>query len=190
MNNFLYDITSEIVLLLRKNNKKLYVFIGILACSLIVSLFFAFRNSTCPYVKRGLFSELVVGKGKAFGYFFYLIVWNVLTFVIMLFCSCNVIMFKLWPGVLFIRLILKFSDVICTLRFFFFTCFMSALICIVTEIVLASLLYLIYLELSEKHFTVLCVGDLELLKDFAVPLSVAAIIVTGFQAIMVNLFIF
>lgn len=190
MNNFLYNIMSDIVLILRKNKEKLYIFAGILAFALIVSVFLTFRNSAYPYVKNGLFSGLVLGRGKGFGYFFCLIVWNALSFCIMLLCSCNAIMFRLWPGVLFIRLILKLSDVICALRFFFFACFISALICIVTEIVLASLLYLIYLDLSEKHFTVLCVGDRELLKDLTVPLSVAVIAVTVVQAIMVNMFIF
>lgn len=190
MNKFVYNIMSDIIMLVRKNMEKIYVFIAILLFTFIISLMLVFRETINPYYKTGLYTGFVIGLRAGQNYFFMLILWNVLSFGIILGCTCNDVLLKCWPLVFGIRIIFKLCDIFCAIKYFFFSCILSAIVCVVFELIILALLYIIYLELTCKSINVFRGCEMEILREVTIPVAVIIVILTAAQSILVGLLLF
>ena len=190
MNSFIENIMSDIVHNLRKNREKACIFAIFFAVCAVAAVFLAMRDTVNPYYKTGLFTGLVIGLRAGYGYFIMLMLWNVAALAVLFAATCNAKLLCFWPVLAGVRLILKISDIVCALKFFFFSCVFAAVTALIFEILTAALFFLIYFDLYSKSANVFIAADRELLKDVSLPLAEAVLAVGALQALIAGVLLF
>ncbi len=190
MGDFLYSIMSDIVLDLRKNRRKSLVFCLLLAIALLMSIMLVNKGSIVPYYRTGVFTGLVTGLRSGFGYFYMLVLLNAFSLLVLGVCTCHEKVLLFWPVLFFFRMTAKFGDIICALQFMFFSCAISAILCIVFEILTAAAFFIIYIDLCERKINFFSCCDRVLLSPVVYPVCVAIMILTVIQSIIARLLIF
>lgn len=190
MGDYLYCIMSDIVLDLRKNKPKVYVFAVFMCFSFFVSII-SINGVTLKFgYKYGLFFGLATGMKSGFWYFFMLVVRNAFSMLVLASCSCGEKIMPIWQVLFSVRMMTKFSDAMRAMRFTFVSCAFSALVCIIFEIIVAVTFFIIYVDLREKRINVFSCNDGRLLTSVVYPMSVAVLILSALQAILCSLLIF
>ena len=132
----------------------------------------------------------IESKNFKYGYFIMLMLWNVAALAVLFAATCNAKLLCFWPVLAGVRFILKISDIVCSLKFFFFSCVFAAVTALIFEILTAALFFLIYFDLYSKSANVFIAADRELLKDVSLPLAAAVLAVGALQALIAGVLLF
>lgn len=190
MGDFLYSIMSDIVFDLRKNKLKLLIFCSILAISLLVSILMVNKGLAVPYYRTGVYTGLVTGRRSSFGYFYMIVLHNAFSLLLLGICTCHEKVLFCWPALFFFRMTAKLGDIICALQLMFFSCAISAILCIAFEILTAAAFFIIHIDLCERKINFFSCCDRALLSPVIYPVCVVIMILSVIQAIVVGFLIF